>query len=257
MKDKYIFLILLAAVAYITLFIYLADNISFWLEDEKRCFEVMEFWSFIKNHTHIFLFQLLFVLMGFQLLKSLYTGLIEIKRLKELSKVVELLKVKTYKNLVVIDTNEKIAFNLLDKIIVSKPVLSMSKSEKRSIFFHEKGHLLSRDSFKIIFAKIGLLLFPNFIREKLLKRYVLFLEANADRYASRYVKKTDLAKTILQLKSTNSYYPMANNFTEERLKVLLEGKTLPVPWSVYVLIGFLLAFFILVLLYKTCFCGVM
>ena len=133
----------------------------------------------------------------------------------------------------------------------------MSKVEKKSVFLHEKGHLISRDNYKIIFTKAGLALFPNFIRENLLKRYILFLETKADKYASRYINKTDLAKTILHLKSAESYHPMINNFTEERLKVLLQEKNVTIPLTVYMVITFLLSFFLFISIYKTCFCGAM
>ncbi|WP_297454506.1 M48 family metalloprotease [Persephonella sp.] len=258
MRDKYTLFILLIGTIYLSIYLFLLKNVQLWLIDAVHCFKVMNLKEYLINHIHIFVFIVLFLLMSAFITKTLYVGLHETLRFHELKKYINLLKIKEYKNIVIIDTQQDIAFNYLNKIVISHTILkNLSKEDKKSIFLHEKGHLINKDSYKMLLSSLMLSLFPNFIKNRLTKSYILNLETKADKYALNFINNLQLAKSLLKIKTSNSYQPMMSNFTEERLKVLLENKKIGIPIIANLLIITLLCILFFSFIYKTCFCGIM
>ncbi len=258
MKDKYTIFIVTVGITYFVLYTYLFSNMQFWITDIFHCYKVMDFADYLKDHIHIFFYIFLFFFMSFYIIKMLYFVFIEIFKLKDLKNYINLLKVKQYKNVIIINTEEKLAFNFLNKIVISTSILKDNdKQEKKSIFLHEKGHLINKDSYKMLLANLLLSLFPAFIKNKLTKNYILSLETKADKYASKFIGNLKLAKSLLKIKTFYSYQPMMNNFTEERLKILLENGEVKIPKIIHILIIVLLTSLFISIIYKTCLCGIM
>jgi Zn-dependent protease with chaperone function len=258
MKDKYTLFLLFTGFLYFVLYEFLFENMQFWTTDVVHCYKIMPFVEYLKDHLHIYFFMFLFFVMSFYILKTVYIAVKEIFRIYTLKKHINLLKLKKIKNLIIINTEEKLAFNFFNKIIISNSILkSLNKKERKSIFLHEKGHLLNKDGYKMLLSNLILSLFPKFIKNMLYKSYILTLEINADRYASMFIDKFQIAKSLLNMKTAQAHYPMMNNFTEERLKTLLEENDIKIPKTVHLIIIFILTLIFFTIFYKTCLCGIM
>ena len=258
MRDKFTGFIAIIGTLYIALYVYLTMNIQMWLIDVVHCFKVMEFKVYLIDHINIFFYIALFFFMSFYISKMLYILFKELYRFYTLNKYISILKIKRLKNILVIDTEEKLAFNFLNKIVISKSILdNFSGEERKSIFWHEKGHLINGDSYKILFSNLILSLFPEKIKNTILKSYILFLETNADRFALKFIDTVNLAKSLLKFKSSTSLNPMMNNFTEDRLKTMLEGNDIQIPKFIHILIILITAVIFVSIIYKTCLCGIM
>jgi len=258
MKNKYTLFLLFTGFLYFALYVFLFTNMQFWTLDIVHCFKIMPFGDYIKDHIHIYFFIFLFFVMSFYILKMIYMAVKEVFRVYTLKKYINLLKIKEIKNLMIINTEEKIAFNFFNKVIISNSILkTLNKNERKSIFLHEKGHLLNKDSYKMLLSNLMLSLFPDFIKNRLYRSYILTLETNADKYASMFIDKFQVAKSLLKMKTINAVYPMMNNFTEERLKTLLEENNVKIPKLVHILIVLILSVIFSTIIYKTCLCGIM
>ncbi|RUM50312.1 MAG: hypothetical protein DSY47_01990 [Hydrogenothermus sp.] len=258
-KNNLIFsFLLLVSFLYFYLFFKLVSNLKFWIADLQNCYKVMQLKWFLIEHINIFFYMFLFLVMGFYITKAIFTFIFSLKKLFEIKRSIFLLKIKQFKNVIVIDYPSIVAFNFLNKIVLSNKIFKkLNKKERKTVFLHEKGHLNSLDSFKLFFADILLSLFPNFLKEKIFKIFVLASEENADRFATKIVGKKALADTLLNVVSLNSSYPLMNNFTQERLKLLLEEEDVKIPKYIWLIYIFLISILFLLIYYKTCLCGAM
>ncbi|HIE58828.1 MAG TPA: hypothetical protein EYH43_05690 [Persephonella sp.] len=258
-KNNIIFsFLLLVSFFYIYLFFKLASYLEFWIIDLQNCYKVMKLNWFLIEHINIFFYIFLFLVMGFYITKAVFTFIFSLKKLLEIKRNIFLLKIKQFKNIIVIDYPSIVAFNFLNKIVLSNKIFKkLNKKERKTIFLHEKGHLNSLDSFKLFFTDILLTLFPNFLKEKIFRIFVLASEENADKFATKIVGKKVLADTLLNVVSLNSSYPLMNNFTQERLKLLLEDKDVKVPKYIWFIYIFFISILLLLVYYKTCLCGAM
>ncbi len=258
MINRYTFFTFLLGIVYIGLYIVLLVNTNLWINDLVNCFKKMDFFEYFIDHLNIMLFLALALIMSVYISKALYTGFKEIYKLYLLNRFIDVLKIKKFKNLVVIDTDENLAFNLFNKIVVSDKVLKhFDKKSKKSIFLHEKGHLLNKDSYKLLITNIIFSLFPKSLTEKFSKFFVLKVELEADKYATKFVDKIEFAKTLIKFKSFQSSYPMMNGFTEERLKLLLENKDVPLPKLLPITFFSILFIILLTVIFNICICGLM
>jgi len=258
-KNNLIFgFLLLLSFLYLFLFFKLATNIRLWILDLQSCYKVMQLNWFLVEHINIFFYIFLFSVMGFYITKTVFIFISSLKRLFEIKKIIGLLKIKQFKNLVIIDYPSVVAFNFLNKIILSGEIFNkLNKKERKTVFLHEKGHLSSMDSLKLFIVDVLLSLFPEFLKRKIFKVFMLASEENADKFASKVVGKKTLANTLLNVVALNSYYPLMNNFTQERLKILLEEKDVKIPKYIWIIYILLISILFLLIYYKTCLCGAM
>ncbi len=258
-KNNLIFgFILFSSFLYLYLFSYLISNLELWIFDLQSCYKVMSLSWFLTEHINIFFYLALFLVMSFFLVRTLFIFGIKLKKLVDINKNINLLKVKKIRNLVIIDYPSVVAFNFLNKIILSKEIFNkLNKKERKTIFLHEKGHLKSLDSLKMLIADILLSLFPNWIKQKVLDAFILSSEKNADKFAINFVGKKTLANTLINVVSLNTVYPLMNNFTQERLKLLIEEKDVKIPKYIWIVYIFFVVVFFLLIYYKTCLCGAM
>jgi Zn-dependent protease with chaperone function len=257
--NNTVFLLLVSvSLLYLYIFFKLVLNLGFWIIDLQNCYKVMHLKWFLLEHLNVFFYLFLFIIMGFYITKTIFIFILKLRRLFQIRKSINLLKIKNLKNIVIIDYPSVIAFNFLDKIVLSNSLFkTLDKNQRKTVFLHEKGHLNSFDSFKIFVVEILLSLFPKFIKEKVFKFFILILEKNADKFAEKIVGKALVANTLLKVISLNTSYPLMNNFTQERLKILLEEKEPKMPFYVWIAYLLLVSLILALVFYKTCLCGAM
>ncbi len=257
-SDVIFFFYICVATVYFFLFLFLGKNIEFWLRDISACYTQMDFANFLKNHLHIFLYLFIFQVLAFYLSKFLLSFVKNLFYYLKMKKTLEKLWLKRYKNLVIIDTKELVAFNFglfRRYIVLSKGVLNLRKQEKKHIFNHEKTHFLGNDSLKFFAVSVLSSLFPK--GKELEKVYKLAREIEVDLDVEK--DKYNYLKTLLMFVEKKSYVsvPMANLYINERFNFILEDKEPPFPKYIFFLLFFIMSIFTFVLVYKTCFCGVM
>ncbi|NPA52342.1 MAG: M48 family metalloprotease [Aquificae bacterium] len=258
MKNKLFFLMVFLISTYVYIYFLLISNLESWIVDIKSCFKVMEKADFFIEHTNVFFYLILFGFMSFSVLKVFIKAFLELKKAFLLKNSINLLKIKSYKNIIIINFPKPVAFNFLDKIVLSSTILKgLSKKEKKAVFYHEVGHLKNLDSFKLFVINIALSLFPKLVNKKLFSGVLLEAEHNADTFASLKVGKESLANALINVKSLISSYPLMNNFTQKRIEMLLEKKDFKLPKTIWFISLFFFTTLFLLLCYKTCFCGTM
>ncbi|WP_457639075.1 M56 family metallopeptidase [Persephonella sp.] len=245
-------------VLYITAYLVILVNIPAWTADVKGCFSVMELEEFLLNHINVFLYITAFIFMSVYLVKAVLKTLQTAVKTKKTTDAVKNLKVKKYKNLIVIKSKDPLAFNILNNIVISTEVLKkLSKQEKKAVFYHEKGHLKNLDSYRYILVFFAVSLLPGKISKAVAKQIILSMELSADRYALRQVKAEELAEAVLKLKNHSSPLPAGTTFTTYRLEVVLGLKKENFPVLLMSVCTGVLIFITALLVYKNCFCGVM
>lgn len=257
-SDVIFYLYISAVVFYFFLFLFLGSNLEFWLKDISACYTKMDFVSFLKNHLNIFLYLSILLVFMFYFSNFLLSFMKNLFHYLKMKKTLEKLWLKKYKNLVILDTKELIAFNFglfRRYIVLSKGVLNLNKQEKKHIFNHEKIHFLGNDSLKFFAVSVLSSLFPK--GKKLEKVYKLAREIEVDLTVEK--NKYDYLKTLLKFVEKKSYVsvPMANLYIGERLNFVLEEKEPPIPKYIFFLLFSILSIFTFAFAYKTCFCGVM
>ncbi len=257
-SDVIFFLYICVSTVYFSLFLFLGKNIEFWLRDISACYTQMNFANFLKNHLHIFLYLFIFQVLAFYFSNFLLSFMKNLFHYLKMKKTLEKLWLKRYKNLIILDTKELVAFNFglfRRYIVLSKGVLNLRKQEKKHIFYHEKIHFLGNDSLKFFAVSVLSPLFPK--GKELEKIYKLAREIEVDLTVEE--DRYDYLKTLLNFVEKKSYVsvPMANLYIDERLNFVLEDKKPPVPKYIFFLLFFILSIFTFALVYKTCFCGVM
>ena len=252
------FFLVLFFVFYVALYIFLSENIGLWINDIKACYSVMSMNDFIFNHFHIFVYLLLFLFMTFSFFRVSHTILKTAGDLIDLRKYVHRTKLKSFKNLIIIDTDIPVSFNVFNTVVISKSVLNiLNRNEKKAIFYHEIGHLNNYDSLKFLISDIILSIFPRSLENFLKKQLIIFSEFSADMYAMQKVSNTDLFSAVLKIKEEKNRHPQAATFLEERFMFVFENKKQRI--NPFILIIQLVPAVILigVVIYKTCFCGAM
>ena len=257
-SDVIFYLLISTAVTYFSLFYFLGKNLEFWIKDIFACYEKMDFSVFLKDHLHIFLYLFMFFGLTFFFSKFLLSLWKNILYYLNMKKIVEKLLLKKYKNILILDSSELIAFNFgLFKryIVLSKGVLNLKRQEKKHIFSHEKTHFLGNDSFKFFVVSVITYLFLN--GKKLEKIYKLIREVEVDLAVEK--NRYAYLNTLLRFLERKPYVsmPMANLYLGERFNFILEEKEPQMPKYIFLLPLITLAVFVLVTLYKMCFCGVM
>ena len=251
-------LFVLFFILYTALYIFLYENTGLWVNDIKACYSVMSINNFIFNHFHIFIYLLIFSFMTFSLFKILHTTFKTIIDLINLRKYLQRIKVKSFKNLMIIDTETPVSFNFFNTVVISESVLKiLNKDEKKAVFYHEIGHLNNYDSVKFLFSDIILSVLPENLGNLLKRQLITFSEFSADMYAMQKVSKKDLFSAVLKIKEEKNRHPQATSFVEERLLFAFDNKNQKI--NPYILIIQLLPAVALlgVIIYKTCFCGAM
>ncbi|HHG74883.1 MAG TPA: hypothetical protein ENK22_07535 [Persephonella sp.] len=258
-KSNLVFLFFgLFFVFYTALYVFLLENISVWIGDIKACYSVMGINSFIFNHFHIFIYLFIFLIMSYYIFKVLTFFLKTVQEVLKLKKQIEKLRLKTFKNFVVIDTDIPVSFNFLNSVVISSSVLKiLNREEKKAVFYHEIGHLKNYDSMKFFLSEIILSLLPENLKNLLKKQLITFSEFSADMYALQRVSKKDLFSAVLKLKEEKNKYPQASAFIEERFLFAFENKKQRINPSVLIIQLIPAVVFIGVIIYKTCFCGAM
>ncbi len=263
-SDIVFYSFLITIGLYFYYYYFLVSDLPVWINDLKVCGSVMDLVPFIKGHLNIFLYLTFFFLMSFFILKTIFQFLRNLKNYFGLVKFINSNTLKKYKNLYIVNSKESFAFSFgifKTGIVISKEIFkNFSKDEIRNIYLHEKGHLISGDSHKLFIFSILANLFPERIKNKLIKDFSVLKEIEADDFCSHRTDKLDLARTLLKFYTMNSKInlPMMNNYTELRIKFLtdeLNYKNIKVEniyFSFFTLLGI---FIFLTYLFQYCLCG--
>jgi beta-lactamase regulating signal transducer with metallopeptidase domain len=263
-SDIVLYSFLITVGLYVYYYYFLISDLPVWINDLKICGSVMEFSAFIKGHLNIFLYLVIFLIMSYFILKTIFQFILSTKNYIQLINYINSNKIIKYKNLYVINSKQAFAFSFgifKTGIAVSKEIFKkFEKDEVRNIYLHEKGHLISGDSHKIFIFSVLSNLFPEKLKNKLIKDFSILKEIEADNYCSQRTDKLHLAKTLLKFYTVSSKVsiPMMNNHPEIRIKFLtdeLNYKHIKVE-NIYLTFFALFGLFIILsYFFKYCLCG--
>ncbi len=263
-SDIAFYSFLITVMLYFYYYYFLISDLPVWIRDLKACGSVMNLDSFIKGHINIFVYLTLFSVMTFFILRTSFILISNVKNYISLIKFIKSNTYKKYKNLFILNSDENFAFTfgiLKNRIVLSKAIFkNFTKKEIKNIYMHEKGHLISGDSHKLFIFSTLANLFPDRLKNKIIKDFSILKEIEADDYCSKNTDKIELAKTLLKFYTVTSKIslPMMNNHAEVRIKFLTDQlnykqiKTENIYFTFFVLLGI---FLFLTYIFQYCLCG--
>ncbi|WP_457626392.1 M48 family metalloprotease [Persephonella sp.] len=252
------FLIGLFFVFYVSLYIFMLDQLSVWINDIKSCYSVMDLPDFFINHLHIFVYLSVLSLMSYGLMRMFSVIFTSVRSIFLLHKDLKKLKKKSLKNLFIIDSKTPLSFTFFNRIVLSDSVIkNLSRNEKKAVFYHELGHLKNYDSIKFLLGDIFLSVLPENIKTAVKNQLITFCELSADKFALNIVSERELLGAVVKLKEIRNNYPQGASFIEERFSYILENKNPQINKTVLVMQIIPAVLFIITFVYRTCFCGAM
>ncbi len=252
-KSDIVFSIFLLVIGlYIYYYYFLITTAPIWIHDLKNCFKSMEFLPFIENHINIFFYLSVLLFSSYLIIKTVFLFFKSLRDYVRLNRFIRNNMRKRFKNLYIINSDQLLAFNtgiIKRKIVISTKILDLfSHEEKKNVFFHEKGHLINGDSYKLFIFSVLVNLFPRKLADKFLKDFSLLKEIEADMFCTKDRKRIDLANTVLRFYEYKAglAVPMMNSYLSQRIQFLLGNLSYKDirPEKIYMKFGFLLLLFI-------------
>jgi len=256
-SDVYFYFLIVGALFSLLLTGYFIKNLHFWISDIKNCYSLMNKTTFFMYHFHIFIYIFSLPILVFMWIRTIFKGYVLVREYTKIKMLIHKKTLKKFKNIIILDTENLIAFNFGIKniqIVLSKGLLKEKKDFKKSVYQHEKAHFSGKDSMKLFIISIisNLFPFPDYIKSK----FSLLKEIEADESIKR--NKIAYAQTLLNFyqKKYSFEIPMANGYIKDRIMFILENKK-PETRKLIFIPAIFVFMFIVANLFKLCFCGAM
>ena len=258
MKESNKFMLLVFLTFSISIFYYieLFRNIKLWLYDIRNCFNDMYFFSFLIDHMHIITYIFLFLLFSILLVNGIIKNSIYLSniirfywRLKK--------QIHKNKNSILINTKKPTAFNIFNKIFLSKSLMkNLTFSELKIVLLHEKIHKQNKDFYKMLFINLTLNFLPDLISSRLKNKFSLLIEHEVDKKVIEKVNPEIYASVLLKTYKINLDVPQINSYVKTRVESILYEKDIFIKYKyfIYSILALVSLSYITHIL-RICFCG--